>query len=113
MDPRPWHDVSVASTDRLLFALRERPELQRFTELRLRALLEQDRGSRGDLVETLAALCANGGRRKETALALHIERQTLYHRLKRIEATVGDLSDGETLLSLHLAIKANRYLRIN
>jgi hypothetical protein len=30
-----------------------------------------------------------------------------------IEATVGDLSDGETLLSLHLAIKANRYLRIS
>jgi PucR family transcriptional regulator, purine catabolism regulatory protein len=113
VEPRPWHDVAVASTDRLLFALRERPELHRFTELRLRALLEQDRVSRGDLVKTLAALCANGGRRKETALSLHIERQTLYHRLKRIEATVGDLGDGETLLSLHLALKANRYLQIS
>jgi DNA-binding NtrC family response regulator len=56
-------------------------------------LLEQDRISRSDPVQTLAALCANGGHRKETARSLHVERQTLYHRLKRIEATVGDLSD--------------------
>jgi purine catabolism regulator len=112
MERKPWHDISVASTDRLLFTLRDRAELREFTDLRLRALKEEDRTGRGNLVETLAAFCANAGRRTETAKALHIERQTLYHRLKRIEATVGDLTDGEALLSLHLALRADRYLAI-
>lgn len=111
MPSRPWHDVAIASTDRLLFALREQPELRRFAELRLRPLIDLDRRSRGDLVATLRAYCEHGGRKAETARALHVERQTLYHRLRRIEAALGaDLDDGETLLSLHLALRAVRHL---
>ncbi len=111
LDPRPWHDATVASTDRFLFAVRDRPELRHFAESRLRPLIELDRRSRGDLVATLDVYCDNCGRKADTAAALKIKRQTLYHRLRRIEEALGaDLDDGETRLALHLALRAARRL---
>ena len=112
-DPRPWHDVSTADTDRLLWVLREQPALRRFTELQLRPLIERDSRGQAKLMPTLAAFCRHGGRKAETARALHIERQSLYHRLARIEETLEvDLSDGETVLGLYLALRASRHLEI-
>jgi purine catabolism regulator len=111
LDPRPWHDVSVASPDRLLFAFRETAELREFVDQQLRPLIERDRQGRSDLVETLATFCANGGHKVQTARALHVERQTLYNRLRRIEECLGvNLDDGETRFSLHLAVRAKRHL---
>ncbi len=111
LEPRAWHDITVASTDRFLFALRDSPDLRGFAEQRLRPLIERDRRSRGDLVATLAAYCDNCGRKADTAAELRIKRQTLYHRLHRIEEALGaDLDDGETRLALHLALRADRYL---
>ena len=113
-DRRRWHDVASADTDRLLWVLREQPALRRYAELRLRPLLDRDAGGRSQLLPTLAAYLAHGGRKAETARALHIERQSLYHRLARIEETLGvDLADGETMLALHLALRANRYLELS
>jgi purine catabolism regulator len=111
LEPRAWHDLTVASTDRFLFGLRDSPDLRGFAEQRLRPLIERDRRSRGDLVATLAAYCDNCGRKADTAAELRIKRQTLYHRLHRIEEALGaDLDDGETRLALHLALRADRYL---
>jgi purine catabolism regulator len=59
------------------------------------------------LLPTLAAFCQHGGRKAEAARALHIERQSLYHRLGRIEELLGvDLSDSDTMFALHLAVRA-------
>ncbi|MEZ5077361.1 MAG: PucR family transcriptional regulator [Solirubrobacterales bacterium] len=111
--PRPWHDITEPSPDRLLYALRDSGQLREFTEQRLRPLLEADRRGRGDLTRTLATLCDNAGRRAETAAALQIKRQTLYHRLNRIEAITGhDLSDGGVLLSFHIALRARGFLEL-
>lgn len=108
--PRPWHDLTVPSTDRLLFSLRNQPELARFAELRLRPLLDADRNGRGELLRTLSVYCEQAGRKAATAQALGIRRQSLYHRLRRIEQALDcDLEDGETQLSLHLAL---RYLSL-
>jgi PucR family transcriptional regulator, purine catabolism regulatory protein len=110
-DARLWHDVTRPDLDRVLFALRDRPELERFTEARLAPLIDSNRPGTTKLLETIATYCEHGGRKAETARALHIERQSLYHRLGRIEELLGaDLSDGETLLGLHLALRARRYL---
>jgi purine catabolism regulator len=110
-EPRPWHDISVPSPDRLLFALRGSADLRTFAEERLRPLLEADRRGRGNLVETLGALCDNAGRKLETAEELGVKRQTLYHRLGRIEELTGsDLTDGDVLLSFHIALRARRFL---
>ncbi len=68
---------------------------------RLRAA---DRG--GILVETLEAYLDLAGDVKETAKALSLHRSGLYYRLARIaELAEVDLTDGETRLGLHLAIK--------
>jgi len=108
---RPWHDISIPSPDRLLFALRNSDDLRTFTEERLRPLLDADRRGRGDLIETLSTLCDNAGRKLETAEQLGVKRQTLYHRLGRIESmTASDLSDGDVLLSFHIALRALRFL---
>ncbi len=106
----PWHDLSIPSLDRLLFALRNSEELRQFIDQRLRPLIEVDRRGRGDLVKTLRALCDNAGRKLETAEQLGVKRQTLYHRLRRIESiTACDLSDGYVLLSFHLALRARPF----
>jgi PucR family transcriptional regulator, purine catabolism regulatory protein len=111
---RPWHDASAADTDRLLWSLRDRPELHRYAELQLRPLLERDRHSQPKLVPTLVEFCKHSGRKAETARALQIERQSLYHRLARIEEVLGvDLSDGDTILGLFLALRASRYFELD
>ncbi len=111
LEPRAWHDVTVPSADRFLFALCDNPDLEAFAEQRLRPLIERDRHSRGDLIATLTAYCDNCGRKADTAAQLRIKRQTLYHRLHRIEEALGaDLDNGETRLTLHLALRADRYL---
>ncbi|MBS1676050.1 MAG: PucR family transcriptional regulator [Actinobacteria bacterium] len=110
---RPWHDVTEPSPDRLLYSLRDSADLREFTEQRLRPLIEADSRGRGELVRTLGTLCDNAGRRAETAAALEVKRQSLYHRLNRIEEITGcDLSDGDVLLSFHVALRARRFLEL-
>lgn len=107
----PWHDVSVPSVRRLLWTLRDEPALADFVEQRLAPLRAYDARNRGELVKTLEALCAHGGSKTETAKALHLERQSLYKRLTRIEELLGArLADEETLLGLHLALRARDVL---
>jgi purine catabolism regulator len=107
----PWHDVSVPSLHRLLWTFRDAPALAGFVEQRLAPLRDYDASHRGELVKTLEAFCALGGSKTETAKALHLERQSLYKRLTRIEALLdAELSDEDTLLGLHLALRARQVL---
>jgi purine catabolism regulator len=64
------------------------------------------------LLETLEAYLAAGGRKAEAARALHLERQSLYLRLRRIEEALGvSLDDEDVVLGLHLAVRALRFRR--
>ena len=109
--PRQWHDASRTEVGQLLLSLRGLPELQAFAEERLGPLLEIG-GERGrDLLVTLEAYLHCGGRKTEAAKELGIERQSLYHRLDRIESILAvDLNDGDTDLALHLAVMIRRLL---
>lgn len=108
---RPWHDAAAADIDLLLLTLRENPSLRNFVQQRLQPLIEHDRGHATKLLPTLQALIDHQGRKAEAARALHLERQSLYHRLQRIETLLdGSLGDPATLLGLHLALRARRYL---
>jgi purine catabolism regulator len=108
---RPWHDVTEPDLDRLLWSLRDHQALDSFVRLRLRTLTEHDARRSSELMTTLRAYCAHAGRRGDTARALNIERQTLYYRLGRIEKLLGrKLTDGETLLDVHLAVRAQAYM---
>ncbi|UGS37055.1 PucR family transcriptional regulator [Capillimicrobium parvum] len=109
--PQPWHDVSRPDLRRLLWALRGQRPLVDFVERQLAALRAHDARGRSDLLHTLEAFCATGGRKTETARMLHIERQSLYKRLARIEALLdADLTQEDTRLGLHLALYAQRLL---
>jgi purine catabolism regulator len=111
LPPAPWHDVGALELPRLLWRWRKDEELARFVDRTLGPLIEHDRQRKIRLLPTLELLVANGGRKAETARALHLNRQALYHRLHRIEQLLGvDLSDAEHLVAIHVALHARTQL---
>ena len=96
----------------LTSCLRDQPDLRAFVHRRLGPLIEHDDGRPLQLLPTLEAFLTYRGHKSETARALHLERQSVYHRISRIEALLGaSLDDEETRLGLHLALRAARVLR--
>ncbi len=108
---RAWHDAGRTEIGQLLLSMRGSTELLDFSQERLTPLAAIG-GERGrDLFETLEVYLHCSGRKTEAAEVLGIERQSLYHRLSRIESTLGvDLKDGDTVLALHLAVMIRRLL---
>jgi PucR family transcriptional regulator, purine catabolism regulatory protein len=105
-----WHDARRPGLADLLHDLRDTPELDAFVEEQLGPLLAGDSARTRALLETLDAYLAAGGRKAEAARALHLERQSLYLRLRRIEELLGvSLDDEDVVLGLHLAIRALRF----
>ncbi|MDO8212068.1 PucR family transcriptional regulator [Conexibacter sp. CPCC 206217] len=110
-EARPWHDVTVPNVDRLIWSLRDRPELMQFATARLHPLLQRDRERTTRMLPTLETLCRHGGRKADAARELHIERQSLYSRLARIgELMDADLSDPDTLAAIQLALRIRTVL---
>jgi PucR family transcriptional regulator, purine catabolism regulatory protein len=108
---RDWFDSTAPSFEGLLWALRNDDALRTFIERRLAPIVAHDREHRTNFVATVDAYCARGGRIAETARDLHLQRQSLYKRIQRIQELLGgELSDPDTRLGLHFAIRARRYL---
>ena len=102
---RSWFDADPANLDGLLLQLRSDERLRRFAELRLTPVLAHDRRRSAKLMPTLQALCQEGWRKSDAARALHLNRQSLYPRLERIEQLLGvDLESHEDRLALELAL---------
>jgi purine catabolism regulator len=111
---RSFHDTAALELRRLLWAHREDADLAAFVGRVLGPLIEHDRQRKLVLMPTLETLLANGGAKAETARALHLNRQALYHRLSRIEQLLdADLSDPDQLLTLHVALYARQYVDPN
>jgi PucR family transcriptional regulator, purine catabolism regulatory protein len=107
-----WHDARRPGVADLLHDLRDTPELEAFVDEQLGPLLEDGSARTRALLETLEAYLAAGGRKAEAARALHLERQSLYLRLRRIEELLGvSLDDEDVALGLHLAVRALRFRR--
>jgi sugar diacid utilization regulator len=86
--------------------------LERYVNEWLGALLDHDRDHRSELVRTLGVYLDSGGNYDRTADALIIHRSTLRYRLGRIREVSGrDVSDPESQLNLHVAIRARAALR--
>jgi sugar diacid utilization regulator len=106
---RPWHDASEPDVDRLLWVLRDSPDLRRFAERRLAPLLDHDVRRKNKLLPTLDALCEHNWQKAAAARALHLQRQALYHRVERIARLLAaDLEDPRTRFGLDLAVRAHR-----
>jgi purine catabolism regulator len=107
--PTSWHDARRGSIVDLLYAIRASPELLTFAREQLGVLFEERDQRERELLRTLEIYLASGGRKAEAARLLHLERQSLYLRLQRVEQLLGvDLDDPDTVLGLHLAVRALR-----
>ncbi|MEA2291494.1 MAG: PucR family transcriptional regulator, purine catabolism regulatory protein [Solirubrobacteraceae bacterium] len=110
--PARWYDARRPGVADLLHDLREAPELDAFVDEQLGPLLADGNARTRALLETLEAYLAAGGRKAQAARALHLERQSLYLRLRRIEELLGvSLEDEDAVLGLHLAVRALRFRR--
>jgi PucR family transcriptional regulator, purine catabolism regulatory protein len=110
--PRRWYDARRPGVTDLLHDLRDAPEVDAFVDEQLGPLLADGSARSRALLETLEAYLAAGGRKAQAARALHLERQSLYLRLRRIEELLGvSLDDEDAVLSLHLALRALRFRR--
>lgn len=97
---------------RLLLALREGGELEPFIQRTLEPLLRDARHA-DILIETLDAFFAANGNSTRAAEALTLHRNSLLYRLNQARELLGqDLNDPELRLSLQLAIKGRRVLRL-
>lgn len=107
-----WHDARRPGVADLLHDLRDTPELDAFVAEQLGPLLDDPSPRTRALLETLEAYLAAGARKAEAARMLHLERQSLYLRLRRIEEVLGvSLDDEDVVLGLHLAVRAMRFRR--
>ena len=112
LPPRRWYDARRPGVTDLLHDLRDAPELDAFVDEQLGPLLEGGSARHRALLETLEAYLAAGGRKAQAARALHLERQSLYLRLRRIEELLGvSLDDEDAVLGLHLAVRALAFRR--
>jgi len=97
---------------RLLYALQGHPELREFYEDQVRALVDYDRRTGAGLMRTLDAFFRCHGSPTEMAALLHLHRNTVLYRLRRIEE-IGRLrlDDPETRLNLHLCLRVREVLQ--
>jgi purine catabolism regulator len=96
---------------RLLFQLRDNPELASFYDDLLGKLQAHDERQGAELVNTLEAFFECHGNHVRTAQRLHLHRNTLLYRLERARTVLTvDLDDAETRLALQVALKIGRVL---
>jgi purine catabolism regulator len=97
---------------RLLYHLRDQPELRQFCEEALGALEQYDAEKGAELTTTLACYLDLQGNLSQTARELHLHRNGLLYRLSRIEEIAGcDLGDPAQRLTLQLALLVRPLLR--
>lgn len=96
---------------RLLFHLRDQPELAIFCEETIGGLERYDEEHDAHLTETLARFLELQGSLSQTAQFLHLHRNGLMYRLRRIQDIAGcDLDNPAQRLALQLALLARPLL---
>jgi len=92
---------------RLLLLLQKGEYLDKYIQEYLAAILDYDRKMESNLFETLRVYLECGGSKKDTADRLFIVRQTLYHRLEKLESLLGkSFMAPSNRLALEVAIMA-------
>ncbi len=96
---------------RLLFAMAGQVEMREFFDDQVSTLVEYDRRTGAGLMKTLSAFFHCHGSPTEIAALLHLHRNTVLYRLRRIEE-IGRLrlDDPQTRLNLHLCLKVREVL---
>lgn len=97
--------ITRYETIELEVMLARMPGWEPFVRARLGSLLDEGSGSE-ELRRTLGAYLEAGRNAREAARALHVHRNTLLYRMKRIEETLSvDLDDPDEVFALDLALR--------
>lgn len=97
---------------RLLLLVENNDYLKTYILDYLSAIFDYDQEMDSNLFETLCMYLECGGSKKETADRLFIVRQTLYHRLEKLESLLGkNFMEPSKRLALESAIMASRLLK--
>ncbi|WP_308402827.1 PucR family transcriptional regulator ligand-binding domain-containing protein [Streptomyces sp. AC550_RSS872] len=109
---RSFHELSDIGLRRLLYALREDPRVQGYTERQLRRLIDHDTQHGTDLLTTLRHYLDAAGNKTTAARRGGLSRETMYQRLRTIERLLTrDLESGDQRTELHVALTALDVLR--
>ncbi|MFK8794859.1 PucR family transcriptional regulator [Planococcus plakortidis] len=96
---------------KLLLEIKDAGFLETYANSYLAPVFDYDRKMDSNLFETLATYLECNGSKKDTAERLFIVRQTLYHRLEKLEMILGtDFMSPANRLALESAVKAYRIL---
>jgi purine catabolism regulator len=96
---------------RLMFTLHASDELRSFRDDVLGQLLAYDRRRNSDMIDTLEAYFNSGCNVVDAADRLHVHRNSLAYRLRRVaEITNRDLHHQEHLFLMQMALKVHRVL---
>ena len=99
---------------RIIAALDPDKDLKTFVMDYLKPVMDYDRQRNGELMQTLQTYLACNGSKQETAEKLFVVRQTLYHRLQKLEELLGqDFMSPEKRLAIEFALHAYRYQPIH
>lgn len=99
---------------RLMPVMQESGLLECMVKEYLEPVILYDKQNSGRLYQTLNIFLQTNGSKKETASRLYIVRQTLYHRLDKLHALLGeDMMQAPKRQALEFAILAYEFLQGN
>lgn len=99
-------DAEDAAVESLSLTCLDASSREAFVNRQLRAVLEHDAQRQSQLLETLQVWLDSGCNTAQSARELHLERQSMHHRLQRIfELCGGDPRGTGRLAALHLAAR--------
>ena len=99
---------------RLIYAAQEQGILSEFINDYLKPVLNYDKLYDANLIDTLNVYLECNGSKKETAQRLYIVRQSLYHRLKKLNELLGeDFMMTPKRQAIEFAVSAYKYLNMN
>lgn len=103
--PQLYYRTSELRIRGLLSLLADDARVQAFVESELQRLLAHEAEHGEGLVEFLRLFLQAGGNKSELSRTAHLSRPALYSRLEKVERILDiDLSDVESILSLHVAL---------
>ncbi|WP_245757843.1 PucR family transcriptional regulator [Alteribacillus iranensis] len=96
---------------RIVYHMDNNHYLESYVQEYLQGLIQYDERKNSQLLRTLKVYLRSNGNKQETAKELFIVRQTLYHRLRKIEDILGsDFFDYHKRLALDIALLGYEYL---
>jgi purine catabolism regulator len=102
-------DAEDFAVERLAQGSLDAATREAFVRRQLGAVVEHDEQRRSELMRTLAVWLDTGCNTAQAARELHLERQSMHHRLQRIfELCGGDPRGTGRLVALHLATRLAR-----